>query len=146
MATFSVATFEELVSAINSTNTNAEADVIEITNNIVLTSALPFIKETVSLTIRSSTGNNFSLSGDANNNGISDEGDVRLFFIESGTVQIASLTLTQGRAQGGDGAGGGGGLGGALFIYDGTVTLNNVILSDNQAVGGQGLSGLGRGG
>jgi len=34
MATFSVATFEALVDAINSANTNAEADVIEITNNI----------------------------------------------------------------------------------------------------------------
>ncbi|GAB4458128.1 MAG: hypothetical protein OHK0037_01580 [Elainellaceae cyanobacterium] len=146
MATFSVATFLELVNAINSANTNAEADVIEITNNIVLTSALPFIKESVSLTIRSSTGNTFSLSGDANNNSISDEGDVRIFFIEGGTVTLENLTLTQGRAEGGDGSGGGGGLGGALFVYDGNVTLNNITLSENVAAGGQGLAGLGQGG
>lgn len=146
MATFSVATFQELVNAINSANTNAEADVIEITNNIVLTSALPFIRESVSLTIRSSTGNTFSLSGDANGNGINDEGDVRLFFIESGNVTFENLTLTLGRAEGGDGSGGGGGLGGALFIFDGNVTLSNVTLSENVAVGGQGLAGLGQGG
>jgi hypothetical protein len=146
MATFSVATFQDLVNAINSANTNAEADVIEITNNIVLTSALPFIKESVSLTIRSSAGNTFSLSGDANNNGISDEGDGRIFFIEGGTVTLENLTLTQGRAEGGDGSGGGGGLGGALFIFDGRVTLSSVTLSENVAVGGQGLAGLGQGG
>ncbi|MBD2561393.1 MULTISPECIES: beta strand repeat-containing protein [Nostoc] len=94
-------------------------------------------------------GNNHSISGDANNNGINDDGDVRSLFILSGTVGISDLTITNGRAKGGDSTtgGGGAGLGGGLFIYDGNVSLTNVAFSNNAAQGGSsGVSGLGNGG
>jgi hypothetical protein len=90
-------------------------------------------------------GNNHSLSGDVNNNGINDSGDVRPLFILSGSVNISDLSITNGRAQGGSGGGGGGGLGGGLFIYDGNVSLTNVAFTNNIAQGGFG-SGFGSGG
>jgi hypothetical protein len=46
-------------------------------------------------------GNNHSLSGDVNNNGINDSSDVRPLFILSGSVNISDLSITNGRAQGG---------------------------------------------
>jgi hypothetical protein len=81
-------------------------------------------------------GNNHSLSGDVNNNGSNDSGDVRPLFILSGSVNISDLSITNGRAQGGSGGGGGGGLGGGLFIYDGNVSLTNVAFTNNIAQGG----------
>ncbi|PHM10844.1 hypothetical protein [Nostoc sp. 'Peltigera malacea cyanobiont' DB3992] len=85
-------------------------------------------------------GNGNSISGDVNNNGINDNGDVRPLFILSGTVGISDLTITNGRAKGGDsGSGGGGaGLGGGLFIYGGNVSLTDVAFSNNAAQGGSG--------
>jgi hypothetical protein len=93
-------------------------------------------------------GNNHSLSGDVNNNGINDSGDVRPLFILSGSVNISDLSITKGRAEGGssDGGGGGGGLGGGLFIYEGNVSLTNVAFTNNIAQGGRGDSGGGGGG
>ena len=75
-------------------------------------------------------GNNHSISGDVNNNGINDNGDVRSLFMLSGTVSISDLTITNGRAKGGDsfGGGGGAGVGGGLFLYEGNVSLTNVAL------------------
>ncbi|WRH67328.1 MAG: tandem-95 repeat protein [Planktothrix sp. GU0601_MAG3] len=88
-------------------------------------------------------GGGFTVSGDANNNSGNDAGDVRPFFIKSGTVGFSNLTITGGRAQGGNGStansGGGGGaagMGGALFIYNGSVTIDNVTFTSNQAIGG----------
>ncbi|MEG5124546.1 DUF4347 domain-containing protein, partial [Microcoleus sp. ARI1-B5] len=88
-------------------------------------------------------GGGFTVSGDVNNNGTNDAGDVRPFFVLSGTVSFSSLSIAGGRAQGGNGStatsGGGGGaagMGGALFIYNGNVTINNVTFSSNQAIGG----------
>jgi hypothetical protein len=83
-------------------------------------------------------GNNHSLSGDVNNNGSNDSGDVRPLFILSGSVNISDLSITNGRAQGGNGGGGGGGLGGGLFISDGNVSLTNVAFTNNIAQGGGG--------
>jgi len=58
MAVFnSIDTFAELQAAINQSNSNGQADIFNITGNIVLTSALPFINETNSLTIN---GGNFT--------------------------------------------------------------------------------------
>ncbi|MEG4871717.1 Ig-like domain-containing protein, partial [Microcoleus sp. F10-B6] len=93
-----------------------------------------------SLTIEGTGTNNLTISGDANKNGSNDNGDVRLFFVNQGTVQFNNLTLANGRGKGGDGGGGGGGMGGALFINGGSVTANNVTFSNNQAVGGNGGS------
>jgi hypothetical protein len=90
-------------------------------------------------------GNNHSLSGDVNNNGSNDSGDVRPLFILSGSVNISDLSITNGRAEGGSGAGGGGGLGGGLFINDGNVSLTNVRFTNNIAQGGAG-GGSGTGG
>ncbi|MEG4944339.1 Ig-like domain-containing protein [Microcoleus sp. F4-D5] len=95
-----------------------------------------------SLTIKGTGVNNLTISGDANKNGSNDNGDVRLFFINRGTVQFNNLTLANGRGKGGDGGGGGGGMGGALFINGGSVTANNVTFSNNQAVGGNGGSSI----
>jgi Ca2+-binding RTX toxin-like protein len=83
-------------------------------------------------------GDGFTVSGDANNNSINDTGDVRLFFVKSGTVSFTNMTMRGGRAQGGDGSGGGAGMGGGLFVYNGTVSLNSVTFSNNSAIGGNG--------
>ncbi|MEG4828240.1 Ig-like domain-containing protein [Microcoleus sp. F8-D3] len=99
-----------------------------------------------SLTIKGPGFNNLTISGDANNNGSNDNGDVRLFFINQGTVNFNNLTLANGRGKGGDGGGGGGGMGGALFINSGSVTANNVTFSNNRAIGGNGNFGSGGGG
>ncbi|MEK0188461.1 DUF4347 domain-containing protein, partial [Microcoleus anatoxicus] len=88
-------------------------------------------------------GGGFTVSGDVNNNGTNDAGDVRPFFVLSGTVSFSDMSIAGGRAQGGNGStatsGGGGGaagMGGALFVYNGNVTINNVTFSTNQAIGG----------
>ena len=131
--------FTELVNAINFANSLPGADTIEITGNIRLTGFLPLITSDIEF-----IGNGNTISGDANNNGINDEGDVSIFFVKEGTVSISNLTLSGGRAQGGKGGnglpGGGGGMGagGALLINSGDVTLTNVTFSNNQAIGGNG--------
>ncbi|MCT7953033.1 DUF4347 domain-containing protein, partial [Ancylothrix sp. C2] len=134
--------------AINQANALSGADVIvfnpivfKTSQTIRLTSQL-IVND--SMTIQGPGHDLLKISGDANNNGINDNGDVRLFFINQGSVNFSNLTLSGGRAKGGDGGngsnGGGGGLGagGALFIQSGTVNINNVTFSDNQAVGGNG--------
>ncbi|MBE9175848.1 hypothetical protein IQ225_12055, partial [Synechocystis salina LEGE 06155] len=140
----SVDDFTELVNAINFANSLPGSDVIEITGNIQLTDFLPLITSDIEF-----IGNGHTISGDANNNGINDEGDVSIFFVKEGTVSISNLTFSGGRAQGGRGGngvpGGGGGMGagGALLINSGNVTLTNVTFSDNQAIGGAGGLGVG---
>ncbi|GGA43267.1 VCBS repeat-containing protein [Okeania sp. KiyG1] len=69
---------------------------------------------------------------------ISGDDTYRPLFVRSGTVNINNLTLTNGKAQGGnsDQGGGGAGMGGALFIYDGNVSVDSVNFSNNQAIGG----------
>ncbi|MEH1895466.1 MAG: VCBS domain-containing protein [Nostoc sp.] len=127
--------------AILQANQLAGDDTITLNNDVRVTGV---VKTLVNSNI-SIVGNNHSLSGDVNNNGINDNGDVRPLFIKSGIVSISGLTITNGRAKGGDtgDAGGGGGFGGGLFIYDGNVSLTNVAFSNNAAQGGSsGISGL----
>jgi len=130
--------------AILQANQLAGDDTITINNDVRFTGVVKTLVNS-NITI---VGNNHSISGDANNNGINDNGDVRSLFILSGTVGISNLTITNGRAKGGDSnPGGGGGFGGGLFIYDGNVTLTNVGFTNNAAQGGSGgVSGLSVGG
>ncbi|MBD2565199.1 MULTISPECIES: Ig-like domain-containing protein [Nostoc] len=131
--------------AILQANQLAGDDTIAINNDVRFTGVVKTLVNS-NITI---VGNNYSISGDANNNGINDNGDVRPLFILSGTVGISDLTITNGRAKGGDSlaGGGGAGLGGGLFIYDGNVSLTNVAFTNNAAQGGSsGVSGLGNGG
>ncbi|MEM6713865.1 MAG: Ig-like domain-containing protein [Cyanobacteria bacterium P01_C01_bin.147] len=98
-------------------------------------------------------GNGFTISGDNNNNGQVDVGDVDIngdgvvneqdadrpvFFVRSGNVTLQNLTVTGAVARGSDGSGGGAGMGGALFVYDGVVNVDNVVFEENQAIGGDG--------
>lgn len=67
----------------------------------------------------------------------------RLFYVSAaGKLTLDSLTLSDGKAQGGngfDGGGGAAGLGGAIFNA-GSLTILNSTLSGNQAIGGGGSS------
>ncbi|MBN3944998.1 MAG: calcium-binding protein [Nostoc sp. NMS7] len=125
--------------AIRQANQLAGNDTITIDSNVRVTGVMKTLVNS-NITI---VGNNHSISGDANNDGINDKGDVRPLFILSGTVDISNLTITNGRSQGGDGyySGGSAGLGGGLFIYDGNVSLTNVAFSNNTAQGGNGGNG-----
>ena len=149
MATFTVTNLNDnendsgsLRFAIKQANTQAGADTIIFDPNYfavprtIALSAQLIVND--SLTIKGTGVNNLTISGDANKNGSNDNGDVRLFFVNQGTVQFNNLTLANGRGKGGDGGGGGGGMGGALFINGGTVGVNNVTFSNNHAVGGNG--------
>jgi hypothetical protein len=127
--------------AILQANNQAGDDQIVLDNDVRLTGAMQqLIASNINI-----VGNNHKLSGDANNNGTVDTGDVRPLFVFSGTVGISDLTITNGLAQGDKGStksddfdrpGGGAGMGGGLFIYDGAVSLNNVTLNNNKAIGG----------
>ncbi|MEH1825026.1 MAG: putative Ig domain-containing protein [Nostoc sp.] len=132
--------------AILKANQLAGNDTITLNNNVRVTGV---VKTLVNSNINI-VGNNHTLSGDANGNNINDNGDVRPLFILSGTVNITNLTITNGRAKGGDGGtgGGGAGMGGGLFIYNGNVSLTNVAFSNNAAQGGNSgvLGGYGGGG
>src|SRR6476661_2861540 len=131
--------------AIKQANTQAGADTIIFDPNFfAVPRTIDLSTQLIvndSLTIKGPGVNNLTISGDANNSGSNDNGDVRLFFVNQGTVQFNNLTLANGRGKGGDGGGGGGGMGGALFINGGTVGGNNVNFSNNQAVGGNGRVG-----
>jgi hypothetical protein len=71
---------------------------------------------------------------------IAGDGSHRLFLVDNqATVSFSNLTLSGGKAHGGDateGAGGGAGLGGAMFILDGHVSTNLVSFVSNTAAGG----------
>ncbi|MEO1299010.1 MAG: hypothetical protein AAFW75_25175, partial [Cyanobacteria bacterium J06636_16] len=139
MATFSASNFQDLVSSIEQSNGNNEADTIELTSDIVLEGALPLINNTGTedaLTIDG--GGQFSISGDVGNDDNPDN-NVRILFLQEGALNLEGLVLEEGVAQGGDSAGGGGaGMGGALFVSDGAVTISNTTFSSNQAIGGEG--------
>jgi len=131
--------------AIDQANTAAGDDIITVGNNVRFT-ADPTIPIKSNIVIN---GGGFNVSGDVNDNNINDSGDVRPFFIESGSVTLSNLTISGGRAQGGNGYGGGGGaagMGGGLFISDGTVRLSNVKFTNNSAIGGNGVIGKNGGG
>ncbi|MEG5211439.1 DUF4347 domain-containing protein, partial [Microcoleus sp. ARI1-A3] len=164
LATFTVRNTNDsgagsLREAIAQANTQIGADTIIFDPSIFNTSQTIRLNSQLivddSVSIQGTGLNLLKISGDANNNGINDNGDVRLFFVNQGTVSFSDLTLHGGRGNGGNGAaGGGGGLGagGALFINgNGTslpaqVTINNVTFTQNQAVGGNGGASNGGGG
>ncbi|MBD2512805.1 cadherin-like domain-containing protein [Nostoc muscorum FACHB-395] len=141
--------------AINVANASSGADTIifggpvftdTTPDKITLTNGQLFVND--SLTITGTGINQLTLSGDVNNNG-NDADDVRLFFLNQGTVNLSNLTLRGGRGQGGNGGNGGGGaagMGGALFINGGTVTVSDAAFTNNQAIGGNGGNGAGNGG
>jgi hypothetical protein len=106
---------------------------------IRLLSSLPDITD--DLTINGPTATRLTISGDANNDGVNDDGDVRILSVSAGDVTLSDLTLTNGRARGADapsGQTGGNGLGGAINVAGGSLTLNNSSLSNNTAQGGRG--------
>src|SRR3954447_9144963 len=134
-------------------NASAGADVINFDpaafatpSTIRLLSSLPDV--TGDLTINGPTAARLTISGDANNDGVNDDGDVRILSVSAGDVTLSYLTLTNGRARGADGADGllagdgGAGQGGAIFVGGGAVTLNNSTLANNAAQGGRGGSAL----
>jgi hypothetical protein len=128
--------------AIAQANANAGADTIDFDINVRLTAAnTQNISSDITI-----IGDNFTVSGDANDSSTNDNGDVRPFYIESGTVTLSNLTITNGRAEGESAGSGGAGFGGGLFIFDGNVSLTNVTLSNNQAIGGNGGISGGNGG
>lgn len=104
-------------------------------HNIALLSPLPPILQ--SMTIYAGNAQPFTISG--NNT-------YRVFFVGAGTVTFQDMSITNGRAKGGNGGttlggGGGGGLGagGAIFVNSGAnVTATNVQFVSNTAVGGNG--------
>jgi hypothetical protein len=65
---------------------------------IRLLSSLPDITD--DLTINGPTAAGLTISGDANNDGVNDRGDVRLLSVSAGNVTLSYLTLANGRAQG----------------------------------------------
>lgn len=139
--------FESLRAAILAANESDGPDVINITGDIVLTEALPIVNDTADDSITFNGFNGATISGDADFSGTNTSGDVRLFFIDAGTVEFNGLTFLGGRAEGSaPGGGGGAGMGGALFINSADVTVNNSLFINNQAIGGAGLVGYGAGG
>ncbi|MBR8826683.1 MAG: VCBS repeat-containing protein [Gomphosphaeria aponina SAG 52.96 = DSM 107014] len=144
--------------AIKQANQTVEADIVELQTNVrldikdddpnTLDPARSQVIVNSNLTIK---GNDHTISGDDNNNGVADKdgSDSPILFIKQGTVSIENVTLENGVAKGGDSnnGGGGAGMGGALFIYQGNVKLTNVNFKNNHAVGGsRGISGLGHSG
>ncbi|MFN6435750.1 MAG: calcium-binding protein [Nostoc sp. DedSLP01] len=130
--------------AILQANQQAGDDTISIDTDVRITGVMKtLVNSNISI-----VGNGNSISGDANNNGINDNGDVRPLFILSGSVDISDLTITNGRAKGGDSeqGGGGAGMGGGLFIYDGNVSLTDVAFTNNAAQGGNSGIGFGNNG
>ena len=113
-----------LSKAILDANALAGNDTITLATNVRLT-------ETPTQLINSNIafiGGGFTVSGDANNSGTNNAGDVRPFFINSGNVSFSNMTISGGRAQGGNGGsfrgGGAAGMGGGLFVFGGTIVLN----------------------
>ncbi|MFS0518991.1 hypothetical protein ACEYW6_30445 [Nostoc sp. UIC 10607] len=115
--------------AILQANRNAGTDAIELKTNTRITGVMKNLVNSDIVII----GNGKTVSGDVNNDGQTDNGDLRPFFILSGNVKFFDLTITNRTAQGGDsGRGGGGaGMGGGMFIYDGNVSLSNMTFSNN---------------
>ncbi len=135
--------------AIITANTNGGANTISFSglaanSTITLSTPLPIINLNAS-------GNTLTIDGTTTTNLTINAGSLtRIFFVDTGTVMLNSMTLMNGMAKGGNGgagdAGGGGGLGAgaALFLAnDASVIANNVTYSGNQAVGGTGGTGIG---
>ncbi len=139
MAEFIAANATQLAAAIASANASTDAvNTITLTANITLSDDLPLLQAQGGTTLIVN-GAGFTIDG---------QGAHRIFFADSGNVQIENVTLANGHAQGGDGgdgssAGGAGmGAGGALFVNSGAnVTIVGVGFADNAAQGGDGGTG-----
>ena len=144
MATFTVSNTADsgpgsLRQAILDANGGADTIVFGLPDNstIVLADDLPQIDG--DLTIDGSGVEGLTISG---------AGLYRVFWANSGDIEIRDLTIADGLAQGGNGGnggiasegggsgGGGAGLGGGLFVDVAAVTLVRVTLVDNNATGG----------
>ena len=146
---------------------------VNATTNLVNTIAFqPGLSGTITLTAPLPLVlNNVVIDGTSTNIAIDGASTFRIFFVGVDTatatslqtnfpnsplgrgspiaVTLHKLTLQNGKAQGGTGAGGGMGAGGALFVNGAAeVTLDSVIFTANKAQGGAGGSGhdLGAGG
>ena len=129
--------------AIDDANNTAGADVIVFDGalaNQTITVISPFLVITSDVTINGSGASNLTISGGNAS---------RIFWIQNGTITIQNLTLADGYAKGGNGAGGGMGAGGAIFMHEGKqggtgsidLRLVNVTLKNNKAIGGNGGGG-----
>jgi hypothetical protein len=142
----------DLITAVNTANGNGQTDTITLTAGCTYTfsaadnywygpNALPAIASNITI-----EGNGAVLH---NTNGTR----LRFFYVGAngsstrtpsyntpgaGTLTLRNLTLTGGRAKGGDSCrhgGGGAGMGGAIF-NQGALTLESVTVKDNTALGG----------
>ena len=120
-ATFTVATATDLVNAINSANTNGQADIINLTANIGLTSALP--------TLASDSGNSTTING-GGFTVFRAGGSFRIFTISNGAVVIMNNMTISG---GSTGAFGGG------ILNQGNLTISNCRISGNSGGRGGGI-------
>ncbi len=148
----SVSTAAELTAAVSQAFANSQADGTALTT-INLTADITGTAQMIVNANVVINGGGYTL--DMNNAD-------RAFFIAGGNVTINDLTISNGLAQGGDGAyfggGGGAGLGGAIFVGSGTylawdgskaasgisvpvVALNGVSFAGNSATGGDGGNG-----
>ncbi len=111
----------QAINAGNGENTNIT---FGVSGTIRLLRALPELRGTA--TINNTQRNRVTISGDANNNGSADSGDVRVFTI----ARAANVTFNNLSIRNGFGSEGGG-------IYNsGTLLINNSVLADNAATYG----------
>jgi hypothetical protein len=137
---YTVSNAAELAAAITAANANPNSvNTITLTASITLSADLPILHPDAGSTIVID-GDGFTVDG-ANAH--------RIFFVDTGTVVLKDITLSDGYAEGGDGgdgsSGGGGGMGagGALFVNStAEVTIINVAFLDNAATGGDGGTGV----
>ncbi|MEL6408553.1 MAG: pectate lyase-like adhesive domain-containing protein [Chloroflexota bacterium] len=133
-ATFNVGTVAALITAINTANTNAQDDTINLTASITLTAVnntadgpngLPVIETDGGSTV-TINGNGFTLSRD----GAAPE--FRLIHSQ-GALVVNDLTLTNGRVVASFDSGGG------IYNEGGTLEVNNSIFTNNAAFDGGGI-------
>ncbi|MCE9565608.1 MAG: hypothetical protein K8U57_26600 [Planctomycetes bacterium] len=142
----------DAANALGGTNsiTIPAGQIITLTSNDTLN---PFAFGPTALVV--APGDNLTISGAGT---ISGGGTHRVFgVLGGGTLTLQSVTVTGGRAQGGNGGaytggggggggGGGAGMGGAAFVATGgTLNLVQSTVSGNQALGGAGGNGAGIG-
>lgn len=139
--------YGQLNSAIQTVNDSESGDsTVNITGNITTTGLLRPLNVDGTFMYQDLT---ISVLG--NGHTLTTSGTHPLFFVGGNldgsaahTVTISNLTLTNGKAKGGNGGsasggGGGAGMGGALFIANGaSVSLDTVTFGSCSAIGGQG--------
>lgn len=134
--------------SLNNAITSNSGETNTLQNNIFLSDTSVMIDSSNPTII---TGNQSGIGTIINMGLRGESGTGRIFFVQSGELQLSNLTLEGGVASGGSGAGsngfgntgagGGGGLGagGAVFVRSGaSLVLNDVQLINNTATGGDG--------